>query len=161
MADDHVMHHHATPEETQNWARWYALASGVLLTAIGIGGWFADAHFDTTHHASFLGLWDVNGWFNLLHLVAGVLGFATAYSPNRLHVRWYAGIFGVIWIVLAIWGFYVDVGDLIVSGLPASVGANWFHLVIGLLGIAACAHGMFIPQGARHDDHAAGTGRGF
>jgi hypothetical protein len=35
------------------------------------------------------------------------------------------------------------------------------HLILGVLGIAACAHGILIPQGPRHDDHAAGTGRGF
>jgi hypothetical protein len=156
-----ITHHHPTPTETQNWAQWYALVFGVVLTVVGIGGFFADAHFDTVHHESFLGLWDVNGWLNVVHLAAGLLGLACALSPNRMHPRVYACVFGVIWIVLAIWGFYVDVGDQIVSGLPASVGANWFHLGTGLLGIAAAAHGMFIPQGPRHDDHAAGFGRGF
>jgi Domain of unknown function (DUF4383) len=133
----------------------------VLLTVIGIAGFFADPDFNTVKNDSFLGLWDTNGWYDLFHLAAGVIGLACAFSPNRLHVRWYAGVFGAIWLALALWGFYVDVGDLIVSGLPVSVGSNWFHLIIGLLGIAAAAHGMFVPQGARHDDHAAGTGRGF
>jgi hypothetical protein len=134
---------------------------GTLLTVVGIAGFVADSHFDTTHHSSFLGLWDVNGWYNVFHLVAGLLGLAVAASPNRLHVRWYAGVFGVIWLALAIWGFYEAIGTEIVSGLPNTTGANIFHLVIGLLGILVCAHGMFIPQGPRHDDHAAGTGRGF
>ena len=61
----------------------------------------------------------------------------------------------------ALWGFYDDLGDDVVSGIPSSVGANWFHLAVGALGIAAAAHGYFVQQGPRHDDHAAGTGRGF
>ena len=134
---------------------------GGLLTVVGIAGFFAYAHFDSTHHSSFLGLWDVNGWYNVFHLVAGLIGLAVAISPNRLHVRWYAGVFGVIWIVLAVWGFYSTVGTEVVSGLPNTTGANIFHLVLGLLGVAACAHGMFIPQGARHDDHTGPTSRGF
>jgi Domain of unknown function (DUF4383) len=134
---------------------------GGLLTVVGITGFLADAHFDSTHHSSFLGLWDVNGWYNLFHLVVGLIGLAVAVSPNRLHVRWYAGIFGAIWFALAIWGFYETVGTEVVSGLPNTTGANIFHLILGLLGIAACAHGIFIPQGARHDDHTGPTSKGF
>jgi len=134
---------------------------GGLLTVVGITGFLADAHFDSTHHSSFLGLWDVNGWSNLFHLVVGLVGLAVAVSPNRLHVRWYAGVFGAVWLALAIWGFYETVGTEIVSGLPDTTGANIFHLILGLLGIAACAHGIFIPQGARHDDHTGPMSKGF
>jgi len=134
---------------------------GGLLTVVGITGFLADAHFDSTHHSSFLGLWDVNGWYNLFHLVVGLVGLAVAVSPNRLHVRWYAGVFGAVWLALAIWGFYETVGTEIVSGLPNTTGANIFHVILGLLGIAACAHGIFIPQGARHDDHTGPASKGF
>lgn len=134
---------------------------GGVLTVVGITGFLADAHFDSTHHSSFLGLWDVNGWYNLFHLVVGLIGLAVAVSPNRLHVRWYAGVSGAVWLALAIWGFYETVGTEIVSGLPNTTGANIFHLILGLLGIAACAHGIFIPQGARHDDHTGPASKGF
>jgi hypothetical protein len=102
-----------------------------------------------------------NGWYDVFHLVVGLLGLISALSPNRQHVRWYAGVFGVVWLALAIWGFYETVGQEIVSGLPNTTGANIFHLILGVLGIAACAHGMFIPQGERHDDHTGPVSRGF
>jgi hypothetical protein len=75
--------------------------------------------------------------------------------------RPYAAVFGIFWLALALWGFYEDLGDEVVSGIPSSVGADWFHLALGGLGIATAAHGYFVQQGARHDDHSAGTGRGF
>jgi hypothetical protein len=160
MADDHVSHvthHHATRAETRGFAQLYALVIGGLLTVVGIAGFFVDAHFDSAHQKSFIGLFDVNGWANLIHLIGGLLGLAAV----RLAPRAYAAIFGVFWIVLALWGFYDDLGDDMVSGIPSSVGANWFHLAIGALGIAAAAHGYFVQQGPRHDDRAAGTGRGY
>ena len=157
MADDHVMHHHPTRTETRGLSVFYALFVGGFLTIIGIAGFFVDAHFDSVHQKGFLGLWDVNGWFDTVHLVAGLLGLLSV----RLAPRAYAGILGVFWIVYAVWGFYNDLGDDVVSGLPSSVGANWLHLALGILGIAAAAHGYFVSDSPRHDDHAAGTGRGF
>ena len=104
-----------------------------------------------------LGLWDVNGWFDLIHLIAGLLGLAAI----KIAPRAYAAILGVFWVGYAIWGFYNDLGDDVVSGLPSSVGANWMHLAIGIVGIAAAAHGYFIQEGPRHDDHDAGSSRAF
>src|SRR3954454_15123824 len=141
------MHHHPTRSETRGPAEFYALIIGGLLTIIGIAGFFVDAHFDSVHQKSFIGLFDVNGWANLIHLVAGLVGLAAV----KLGPRAYSAVFGIFWIVLALWGFYDDLGDDMVSGIPSSVGANWFHLVIGILGIAAAAHGYFVQQGARHD----------
>ena len=40
---------------------------GILLTVIGLAGFFADAHFDATHQESFIGLFEVNGWANPRH----------------------------------------------------------------------------------------------
>jgi Domain of unknown function (DUF4383) len=157
VAETHVTHHHPTRAETRGFAEVYALVVGILLTVIGLAGFFADAHFDSTHQESFIGLFDVNGWANLIHLIAGVLGLV----GWKLAPRPYAAVFGIFWVALALWGFYDDLGDDIVSGIPSSVGANWFHLALGALGIAAAAHGYFVQQGPRHDDHAAGTGRGF
>ena len=157
MAETRVTHHHPTRAETRGFAEFYALVVGILLTVIGLAGFFADAHFDSAHQESFVGLFDVNGWANLIHLIAGVLGLVAW----KLAPRPYAAVFGIFWVALALWGFYDDLGDEVVSGIPSSVGANWFHLAVGALGIAAAAHGYFVQQRPRHDDHSAATGRGF
>src|SRR3954465_11945413 len=103
---DHVMRHHPTRAETRGWSEHYALIVGGLLTIIGLSGFFVDARFDSVHQTGFLGLWDVNGWFDLIHLVAGLLGLL-AY---KIAPRPYAAILGVFWLVLAFWGFYNDLG---------------------------------------------------
>src|SRR4051794_15860301 len=74
MADPRVTRHHPTRAETRGFADVYALVLGILLTVIGLRGFFADAHFDATHQESFIGLFEVNGWANLIHLIAGILG---------------------------------------------------------------------------------------
>jgi hypothetical protein len=154
VAETHVTHHHPTRAETPGFAEVYALVIGILLTAVGICGFFVEAGFDGNRHDSFLGLFEVNGWSNLIHLIAGILGLAAV----KIGPRAYAAVFGIFWIVLALWGFYDDLGDEVVSGIPSSVGANWFHLALGALGIAAAAHGYFVQQGPRHDDHPPARG---
>jgi len=67
MADPHVTRHHPTRAETRGFAEVYALVLGILLTVIGLAGFFADAHFDATHQESFIGLFEVNGWANPRH----------------------------------------------------------------------------------------------
>jgi len=80
-------------------------------------------------------------------------GSLYAFSVDNIPAFW-----SELWDYLGIAG---DKGTEIVSGLPNTTGANIFHVILGLLGIAACAHGIFIPQGARHDDHTGPASKGF
>jgi hypothetical protein len=123
-------------------AQLYALIFGAVLTIVGITGFFYNSDFTSdkgTRDAVF-GVLDVNGWHNVVHILTGVIGLAVAssYSASRS----YALGVGLIYIIVAIWGFIIGSGDSILSIIPVNTEDNILHLLIGVAGIAA---GMATP----------------
>lgn len=101
-------------------ARLYATLAGALLVVLGIVGFFYDASFtspDDLQRA--LGVIEVNAWFNLLYVVTGAIGVLVAGVASRP----YSLAMGLLYTLLGIFG----------------VGADWLHLTIGILGLAAAA----------------------
>src|SRR5688500_3870486 len=93
-----------TPQEVDHMnkrspAQVYALVIGIVLVAAGILGFFYEASFSTgddtlTDRDAVLGILDVNGWHNLVHILSGVGGLAVAGSlTNARHAA--LGIGGV------------------------------------------------------------------
>jgi uncharacterized protein (UPF0333 family) len=123
-------------------AQLYALIFGALLTIAGITGFFYNSDFtsDKAARDAVFGVLDVNGWHNVVHIVTGVIGLAVAssYSASRS----YALGVGLIYIIVAIWGFIIGSGDSILSIIPVNTEDNILHLLIGVAGIAA---GMATP----------------
>lgn len=117
-------------------ARLYAAAVGALLLVLGIFGCFYSASFGSPGSVEdAIGVLEVNGWLNLLHVLTGALGlFAASYAA-----RPFALAFGLFYTVLAVWGLSLGTGDAILGFLPASSGNDVLHLVIGLFGLAAAA----------------------
>jgi hypothetical protein len=121
-------------------ARLYALLVGGALTIAGIIGFFYDSSFDTgsslTSEAVF-GVLDVNGWHNVVHLLTGLLGLAAAGYAART----YALGLGLVYVVVAIWGFAETSNGfgVILDFLPVNTEDNILHLVLGLTGLAASA----------------------
>jgi hypothetical protein len=121
-------------------ARLYALLVGGALTIAGIIGFFYDSSFDTgsslTSEAVF-GVLDVNGWHNVVHLLTGLLGLAAAGYAART----YALGLGLVYFVVAIWGFAETSNGfgVILDFLPVNTEDNILHLVLGLTGLAAGA----------------------
>jgi hypothetical protein len=122
--------------ESPSPARLYATAIGALLLVLGILGFFYSASFGAPGEVeAALGVLRVNAWLNLLQIVTGALGLLLAGSASR----GYALAVGLLYTVLAIWGFAIDGGAAILGFLPANGGDDTLHLVIGLLGLAAAA----------------------
>jgi hypothetical protein len=123
-------------------AQLYALIFGAVLTVAGIVGFFYNSDFtsDKSVRDAVLGVLDVNGWHNVVHILSGVLGLilASSYSASR----GYALGLGAVYIVIAIWGFIIGNGDSILSIIPVNTEDNILHLFIGFAGIAA---GMATP----------------
>ena len=123
-----------------NPARLYALLVGGALTIAGIFGFFYNASFETgsglTSDAA-LGILDVNGWHNVVHLATGLLGLAAAGYAARA----YAVGLGLVYVVVAVWGFAetTDGFGVILDFLPVNTEDNILHLVLGLTGLAAGA----------------------
>jgi Domain of unknown function (DUF4383) len=121
-------------------ARLYATLVGGALVIAGIIGFFYEASFATGDDIvadDAFGLLAVNGWHNLVHLALGLLGLAAAGYAART----YALGVGLLYLVLAIWGFLETengVGVLL-DLVPINTEDNVLHLILGLTGLAAGA----------------------
>jgi hypothetical protein len=133
-------------------AQLYALIFGAVLTIAGILGFFYNSDFtsDKSVRDAVFGILDVNGWHNVVHIATGVVGLVAAGSYAS--ARSYAIGFGLVYIVVAIWGFIVGDGDSILSIIPVNTEDNILHLLIGISGIAA---GMATPAVADPATRAA------
>jgi hypothetical protein len=134
--------------DTATPARLYALIFGLVLVAAGILGFFYSSDFgDPGDVDGVLGILDVNGWHNVVHIATGALGLV-AYSAGAYAARTYALAFGVVYVVVAIWGFIVGDGDAILSIIPVNTEDNILHLLIGVAGLAAGAASPGAAPGA-------------
>ena len=117
-------------------AKLYATVVGAVLTIAGIIGFFYSGSFGSPGEVDdMFGILAVNGWHNVFHLATGLLGLAAAGYAARQ----YALGVGLLYLVVAIWGFIIGSGDSILGIVPVNTGDNVLHLVLGLAGLAAGA----------------------
>ena len=130
--------------DTASPARLYCTLVGAVLVIAGIIGFFynagfgagADAGVGDDKHYEVFGLLAVNGWHNLVHIGLGLLALAVAGSTSG--ARTYCLAIGLLYVVLAIWGF-ADSDDVILGLIPLNNEDNFLHLILGLTGLAAGA----------------------
>jgi hypothetical protein len=53
--------------------------------------------------------------------------------------RQYALGLGIVYLIVAIWGFIIGSGDSILGFIPVNTEDNFLHLILGLLGLGAYA----------------------
>jgi hypothetical protein len=102
----------------ENPASVFALGVGATFLAAGIAGFSYEATFsaDESVRDGVLGVLDVNGWHNLVHMATGLVGLGLA----RSHPREFALGFGLTYLVVAVWGFVVGDGRSILSIVPVN-----------------------------------------
>jgi hypothetical protein len=102
----------------------------------GIVGFFYSSAFGEPGEVdAVLGVLDVNGWHNLVHLASGLVGLAVAGSYTN--ARRYAIGFGFVYAGVAIWGLVIGDGESILGFLPVNSEDNVLHLLIAVAGIWA------------------------
>ena len=124
-------------------AQLYALVFGVVLVAVGILGFFYEASFSTgddTPREGLLGIFDVNGWHNVVHIASGLVGLACAGSWSS--ARLYALGFGAVYLAVALLGFVMGDGEVLLGLIPVNTEDNVLHVLISVAGLAA---GMASP----------------
>jgi hypothetical protein len=120
-------------------ASLYAGIVGAVLLVAGLIGFFYSASFGSPGDVdAVLGILDVNAWHNLVHILSGALGLLAFASGPRAS-RTYALAFGVVYIVVALWGFIIGSGDSILGFIPINTEDNILHVILGVLGIGAYA----------------------
>jgi Domain of unknown function (DUF4383) len=129
--------------EASSPARLYATVVGAILTILGIIGFFYSGSFGSPGTVDdVFGIFAVNGWHNVVHLATGLLGLVAAGYAART----YALAVGLLYLVIAIWGFIVGSGDSILSIIPVNTEDNVLHLILGLVGLAAGAASAAKPR---------------
>ena len=121
--------------EASSPARLYATLVGGVLVVAGIIGFFYSSSFNTNPADvdDVFGILSVNGWHNMVHIVTGGLGLlAAGYAARQ-----YALGFGVVYIVIAIWGFIIGSGDFLLGFIPVNTEDNFLHLILGVVGLGA------------------------
>jgi len=126
-------------DETYSPASLYAVLIGGVLLVAGIIGFFYSASFGSPGSVdAVLGILDVNAWHNLVHVASGAIGLLAFASGPRAS-RTYALVFGVVYIVVAIWGFIIGSHESILGFIPVNTEDNILHVILGVLGVGAYA----------------------
>src|SRR5881394_2950043 len=118
-------------------AHLYALIVGATLVIAGIIGFFYNSTYTSNKsvHDDVFGILAVNGWHNVVHIVTGALGLlALGYAA-----RAYAGVLGVVYVVIAIWGFILGNHENILGFIPVNTEDNVLHILLGVAGLGAYA----------------------
>jgi hypothetical protein len=119
-------------------AQVFALVLGLSLVAGGVLGFFYEAAFDTgddVPRAAVLGILDVNGWHNVVHIATGVAGLLLAGSWSA--ARAYAHAVGAVYAVVALAGFIEGDGGVLIGLVPVNTEDNVLHALIALAGLVA------------------------
>ena len=136
-----------------------AFAVGAVFLAVGLLGFvpgittnydhltFAGHHSD----AALVGVFNVSGVHNLVHLALGVAGIAVARTFNSARSYLIGG--GVAYLVLFIYGRIVH--DSSANFVPVNDADNWLHL-----GLAVAMFALGAALGRRRDDTGQPVGTG-
>lgn len=103
-----------------------AMVFGVVFVALGLLGFVpALAPADETGTRLLLGLFEVDGVHNAVHLLSGIA--ALAASVNAGYSRLYFQVFGVVYALVAVLGFVMDP---VLGIIPVNMADNLLHVVI-------------------------------
>jgi hypothetical protein len=121
--------------EGKTLAQVYALTLGVVLVAVGVLGFIVEPSFaigDSAQRGTLIAF-DINGWHNVVHVLSGVVGIALAGTAAK--ARLFCIGYGVVYTLVAVLGFVVGDGGLLLSIIPINTADNLLHLAIALTGI--------------------------
>ncbi len=111
------------------------MLAGVLAFIPGITQQYGELRFlGPDSHAMFLNLFQVSMLLNIVQLVIGATGWAM--SRNGMGARNFLMGFGLLYIVLSIFGLIVGVGSA-VNFLSLNTLDSWTLMVLGVLMIGA------------------------
>ncbi|HEX8745421.1 MAG TPA: DUF4383 domain-containing protein [Thermoleophilaceae bacterium] len=117
-------------------AQWYSVVFGGTLLLVGLIGFLANASFVTGKKLEddpLLGIFDVNGWHNVVHIASGLL--LLAFAKKRATAKTVALSFGIVYGIVTILGF-VDGSDVLAI-IPTNGADNVLHLAISALAIVS------------------------
>src|SRR3990167_355456 len=106
--------------------RFFAVLFGIVFIFAGVAGFLPTFTLD----GLLFGYFTTHPIHNVVHMVTGVIAImaATSYRASRLFFQ----LFGLVYSVIAIWGFWSN-GDLLIMHVNAA--DNILHIIIGVLAL--------------------------
>ena len=127
-------------------AQIFAYLAGAVLVLVGIVGFIADSSFNTGSSIDgdkLLGIFEINGIHNLVHIGSGLLLLAVA--PKRATAKTGVLAFAVIYGIVTVIGL-ID-GETVLGLIPVNAADNILH-------IALTAAALLAAFASRADDDA-------
>jgi hypothetical protein len=115
-------------------AQLYCLAAGLALLLAGLAGFLVDSSFDVgdgIQGDDLLGIFEVNGIHNLVHIASGLLLLAA--FPRRGPAKTVAIAFGLVYGLVTIIGL-ID-GEDVLGLIPVNAADNILHIALSALGL--------------------------
>ena len=106
-----------------------AIVFGVVFVLIGILGFVPGI---TTSDGLLLGIFNVNAVHNIVHLLSGIVALAAASSEKNS--KMYFQIFGVVYALVAVLGFYYQ-GNEILGLVASNMYDTYLHVLIALVAL--------------------------
>lgn len=80
--------------------RLFAALAGAILVAYGIACFFYDSSFARPEDVGdALGLFAVNGWANVFHILTGALGLLLAGFASRRYALWLCALYATVGVL--------------------------------------------------------------
>ena len=104
-----------------------ALVFGIVFLLIGILGFVTGVAPD----GMLLGIFHVNVAHNVVHIASGIIFLIASMAGAGAPRAWFQ-IFGIVYAIVAIWGFAVGSGNTlwVVANNPAD---TWLHVVLAVV----------------------------
>jgi len=106
-------------------AKKIAMILGWILIVIGILGFIPGI----TSGGMFIGIFGVGVWFNVGYIIAGIVSVLCSRSGDQM-ARTCTIWLGVIFAVIAIWGF---ITSTIIWFIPVNMADNWLNVIVALI----------------------------
>jgi hypothetical protein len=113
-------------------ARVCAGVLGTIIILVGILGFFAFA----TPGGFLLGVFQVNAFHNVVHIISGLIGIVAAIPHDRRYAAWYVLEMGIIYGALTVLGFTLN-GDIFQLAY-FNLNDNLLHAGIAVIAFLLC-----------------------
>ncbi|GAB4242353.1 MAG: DUF4383 domain-containing protein [Thermoleophilia bacterium] len=118
--------------DARGWPGYTALLIGIVYALIGIAGFFLTGFsgFFARSGEELLGIFEVNGLHNVVHLAAGIV-LILGFYVSRLAVAFLGAVFALVFLGLAIVGPFLTGSESNILALNAA--DHWLHLGTGVV----------------------------
>lgn len=99
---------------------------GWIFIVIGVLGFIPGI----TSNGQLIGVFEVDGVHNIIHLITGILA-VWLVKKGEDSARAYAKWFGIIYLIVTLWGFFVS--DAVLGFINVDGADNVLHLIVALL----------------------------